>query len=335
MNPIQNRYDFLYLFDAKDCNPNGDPDADNLPRIDMQTEEGLTTDVFVKRRVRNYVYDTNPLAKRDINQYDIFIRERPFEGEVVTEYLNYYISNAKGNTPKERKQSLINNYYDIRTFGAVLSTGGKEDVDDDINNKLIEDGDKSSSKKKGGSKKKESAGTVRGPVQFTFARSFDKISQDEHGIIRVAVTTEKEAQSQKKNDREYPSTIGRKSTVPYGLYRMYGFVSVSDAIKTNFSEDDLSLLFEALRNWFDGGSGHSASKGLMHSPNCFIFRHNNALGHESSKKLFDLVEKKISLKQDKKFPRDVSDYLIPSLDEVREELQRLYNDRISLDDRSW
>ena len=191
---IKNRYDFVFLFDVKDGNPNGDPDQANLPRADAENQEGLVTDVCIKRKVRNYVTLKHELQ----SPYDIFIRQE--------NVLNTIIDSATGESTHERQKNLCENYFDIRTFGAVLSTG------------------------------KKGAGTVRGPVQFTFSRSEDRIYQSEHSITRCAVTTEEEAKKQEK--REHASTFGRKSTVSYALYRMHGFVSAVDAVKSGFSEED-------------------------------------------------------------------------------------------------
>ena len=170
----KNRYDFVFLFDVKDGNPNGDPDQANLPRVDAENQEGLVTDVCIKRKVRNYVDLKFPDDSKQKIGNEIFIRQ----GNVLATI----IDKAKGKEPKDRKQSLCQQYWDIRTFGGVLAVGEK------------------------------GAGTVRGPVQFTFSRSEDRIFQAEHTITRCAVTTEKEKENQK--EREFASTIGRKSTIP-------------------------------------------------------------------------------------------------------------------------
>lgn len=264
VNAIKNRYDFLYLFDVKDGNPNGDPDQGNLPRIDPETTFGLVTDVCIKRKVRNYIgqlYDYK-------SPNDIFIRER-------MSYLNEIIK-ASGKDIQSKQKFLRNTYFDIRAFGAVLSTGEKG----------------------------EGAGTIRGPVQLTFARSIDRIYQAEHAITRSAVTTEKEADSQ--SDREFPTTMGRKYTIPYGLYLMKGFISASDAQKSDFSEDDLKLLWESLRNAFE--HDRSAARGEMTARMLVIFKHNNHLGNARSTDLFErlIIEKK----PDIEVPRSYSDYEI-------------------------
>ncbi len=211
---IKNRYDFVFFFDVKDGNPNGDPDQVNLPRADAEDQKGLVTDVCIKRKVRNFVM----LEKtKEVDKYvpedgfDIFIRQ----GQV----LNSVIDKATGENIRDRQVNLAEKYFDIRTFGAVLATGDK------------------------------GAGTIRGPVQFTFSRSEDRIFQAEHSITRCAVTTEEDAK--KQESREYASTFGRKTTVPYALYRMHGFVSAVDAAKTKFSEEDLKLLWKSLINAFE------------------------------------------------------------------------------------
>jgi len=259
-NPIKNRYDFVYLFDVKDGNPNGDPDQANLPRVDVENQEGIVTDVCIKRKVRNYVQLKHGLR----TPFDIFIRQ----GNV----LNSLIDSAKGEKLQDRQISLCNQYFDIRTFGAVMSTGEK------------------------------GAGTVKGPVQFTFSRSEDRIYQADHSITRCAVTTEKEAESQK--EREHASTFGRKATVPYALYRMHGFISAPDAIKTGFSEIDLDLLWEALLNAFE--HDRSAARGEMNPRRLIVFRHESHLGNARSGELFErvVISKKVEL------PRKWSDYSV-------------------------
>lgn len=255
---IKYRYDFVYLFDVKDGNPNGDPDQANLPRVDAENQDGLVTDVCIKRKVRNYVQLKYKLVKPN----DIFIRQ----GNI----LNTIIDNASGNTPQERQTHICKDYYDVRTFGAVLSTGDK------------------------------GAGTVRGPVQFTFSRSEDRIYQAEHSITRCAVATEKEAKAQEK--RENASTFGRKSTVPYALYRMHGFISAVDAQKAGFSEDDLNLLWEALLNAFE--HDRSAARGEMNPRALIVFKHNNHLGSARSGELFE----KVHISKNAPLPRSWSDY---------------------------
>jgi len=257
---IKNRYDFVYIYDVKDGNPNGDPDQANLPRADAENQEGIVTDVCIKRKVRNYVTLKNGLN----SPYDIFIRE----GAV----LNNTIDNTEGEDIAERQKNLCKDYFDIRTFGAVLSTGDK------------------------------GAGTVRGPVQFTFSRSHDRIYQAEHSITRCAVATQKESDAQK--DREFASTFGRKATVPYALYRMHGFISAVDAAKSGFSENDLELLWEALINAFE--HDRSAARGEMNPRKLIIFKHDSHLGNARSGELFE----KVIIENGKDIPRDFKDYKV-------------------------
>jgi len=257
---IKNRYDFVFLFDVKDGNPNGDPDQVNLPRADAEDQHGLVTDVCIKRKVRNYVM----LEKKLIAPYDVFIRQE--------QVLNKIIDATPGENIQKRQESLCERYFDIRAFGAVLSTGDK------------------------------GAGTIRGPVQFTFSRSEDRIFQAEHSITRCAVTTEEDAKKQDK--REHASTFGRKSTVPYALYRMHGFISAADAIKTKFSEEDLKLLWKSLINAFE--NDRAAARGEMSPVKLVIFKHESHLGNDLSGKLF----KRVSIKGNSVIPRRVDDYEI-------------------------
>ena len=268
-NSIKNRYDFVFLFDVKDGNPNGDPDQANLPRVDAENQEGLITDVCIKRKVRNYVQ----LRKGKVGDDGKFVSEPGFEifirqGNILAPL----IDKTNGNTIPERQINLCKDYFDIRAFGAVLSVGDK------------------------------GAGTVRGPVQFTFSRSEDRIYQAEHSITRCVVTTEKEAKAQEK--RENASTFGRKSTVPYALYRMHGFVSAVDAQKSGFSEEDLSLLWEALLNAFE--HDRAAARGEMNPRKLIVFKHNNHLGSARSGELFD----KVQITKSSDLPRKWGDYTV-------------------------
>lgn len=262
---VKNRYDFVYFFDVRDGNPNGDPDQDNLPRLDAENQEGLVTDVCIKRKVRNYV----ELKHQHEKPYDIFIRQGTA--------LNTTIEAAQGDSPKDRQGDLCKNYFDIRTFGAVLSTG------------------------------KRPAGTVRGPVQFTFARSEDRIYQAEHSLTRCAVTTEEDKKKQDDKNREFASTFGRKNTVPYALYRMHGFVSAVDAAHCGFSEDDLALLWEALLNAFE--HDRAAARGEMNPRGLIVFKHNSHLGNARSGQLFDTVTV-AHAPQAATPPRSFADYVI-------------------------
>lgn len=266
MAEINNRIDFVYLFDVQDGNPNGDPDAGNLPRVDAETGMGLVTDVCLKRKVRNYVQ----VAKDLSDGYDIFIKEKAvLNSEIDKAHDDEDVKKAKDKTAAARL-FMCKNYYDIRTFGAVMSTG-------------------------------KNAGQVRGPIQFTFARSIDPIATAEHSITRMAVATEKEAEKQNGDNR----TMGRKATVPYGLYVCHGFISASLAKQTGFSEEDLELFFEALKNMFD--VDRSAARGLMSAQKLIVFRHDSVLGNAPANKLFDLVKIK---KNTESAPRSFSDYVV-------------------------
>ena len=266
MAEINNRIDFVYLFDVQDGNPNGDPDAGNLPRVDAETGMGLVTDVCLKRKVRNYVQVSKDLS----DGYDIFIKEKAvLNSEIDKAHDDEDVKKAKDKTAAARL-FMCKNYYDIRTFGAVMSTG-------------------------------KNAGQVRGPIQFTFARSIDPIATAEHSITRMAVATEKEAEKQNGDNR----TMGRKATVPYGLYVCHGFISSSLAKQTGFSEEDLKLFFEALKNMFD--VDRSAARGLMSAQKLIVFRHDSVLGNAPANKLFDLVKSK---KNTEAAPRSFSDYVV-------------------------
>lgn len=267
MNAIQKRYDFIILFDVKDGNPNGDPDAGNLPRVDAETGHGLITDVCLKRKVRNYV----GLKNNEQPPYGIFVKEKAILNNTIEQaYISLNIDlqkppvdpadGAKRNKPGQgqgkeidrARQFLCQNFFDIRAFGAVLSTGAN-------------------------------AGQVRGPVQFTFARSVEPVVSLEHSITRMAVATEAEAEKQGGDNR----TMGRKFTVPYGLYRAHGFISAPLAAQTGFSEADLELLWEALEQMFE--HDHSAARGLMGTRKLFIFEHSSRMGNASAQQLFDLI----------------------------------------------
>lgn len=249
MSELKNRIDFVYIFDVKDGNPNGDPDAGNLPRVDAETGMGLVTDVCLKRKVRNYVQ----IAKGLVNGFDIFIKEKAVLNTLIDNaHDDSEVKNAKDKIEAARR-FMCNNYFDIRTFGAVMSTG-------------------------------KNAGQVRGPIQFTFARSIDPIAVAEHSITRMAVATEKEAEKQDGGNR----TMGRKATIPYGLYVCHGFISANLAQQTGFSEEDLELFGEALKNMFD--VDRSAARGLMSAQKLIVFKHDSILGNAPANKLFELVK---------------------------------------------
>ncbi|HHU83522.1 MAG TPA: type I-C CRISPR-associated protein Cas7/Csd2 [Firmicutes bacterium] len=342
---IQNRYDFVILFDVKDGNPNGDPDAGNLPRVDAETGHGLVTDVCLKRKVRNYI----ALKEGYKEPYDIYIKEKAVLGRAhveafkdlgislgeesripipenivevfqeqelpegvsieeddenlvlvivadadvkrikaelkeikppaqVRKFIEANLKDVKARKPtadevdKGRKW-MCNRFYDIRTFGAVLSL-----------------------------KSAPNCGQVRGPVQFTFARSVDPIVSLEHSITRMAVATEAEAEKQGGDNR----TMGRKFTVPYGLYRAHGFISAPLANQTGFSERDLELLWEALENMFE--HDRSAARGLMGTKKLVIFKHDSKMGNAPVQQLFDAITVK---RKDEGTPaRDFNDYMV-------------------------
>jgi len=345
-NPVKNRYDFVLFFDVQDGNPNGDPDAGNLPRVDAETGQGIVTDVCLKRKVRNYVQITKSFQR----PFDIYVKEKAVLGaahvqtfkelnisvgeesrkpvpkeiydvfselslpeglalvenedesggelvvapdadkktikEWITEeklskeiasLIKAALKDAKSRKPtaeetEKGRVEMCKNFFDIRTFGAVLSL-----------------------------KSAPSCGQVRGPVQFTFGRSVEPVVTLEHSITRMAVATEAEAEKQSGDNR----TMGRKNTVPYGLYRAHGFISANLADQTKFSEDDLKLLWEALIQMFE--HDRSAARGLMSTRGLIIFEHNGALGSANAADLFD----RVSFKRTTEGPaRKFSDYEI-------------------------
>lgn len=249
MSELKNRFDFVYIFDVKDGNPNGDPDAGNLPRVDAETGMGLVTDVCLKRKVRNYVQTAKGLS----DGYDIFIKEKAVLNTLIDKAHDDSAVKAATDKTEAARMFMCKNYYDIRTFGAVMSTG-------------------------------KNAGQVRGAIQLTFARSVDAIATAEHSITRMAVATEKEAEKQGGDNR----TMGRKATVPYGLYVCHGFISANLAQQTGFSEEDLLLFWDALKNMFD--IDRSAARGLMSAQKLIVFKHDSVLGNVPANKLFDLVK---------------------------------------------
>lgn len=264
MSKLKNRIDFVYIFDVQDGNPNGDPDAGNLPRIDAETGMGLVTDVCLKRKVRNYVQ----VAKGCADGYDIFIKEKAVLDTLVNNAYDYSeVSKAPQEKKKEIAKAVMCKYYfDIRSFGAVIATSGKQD-------------------------------NIKGPIQLTFARSVNPIATMEHSITRMAVT--------KEADLEKERTMGRKATVPYGLYVCHGFISANLAKQTGFSEEDLTLFWDALKNMFD--VDRSAAHGLMSAQKLIVFKHESELGNAPANKLFNLV--KIEKNCDGS-PRSFADYTV-------------------------
>lgn len=345
MTEISKRYDFVLLFDVVDGNPNGDPDAGNLPRVDAESGNGLVTDVCIKRKVRNYV----GLTKEMVRPYDIYVKEKAVlgrahttafkelgiglgeesrikidptilvklkeislpEGLTIDEgedeqnnflvvasdadvkvikaelkelkpareikaFIESSLKGVKARKPKaeeveQGKDWMCKNFYDIRTFGAVMAL-----------------------------KSAPNCGQVRGPVQFTFARSIDPVVALEHSITRMAVATEAEAEKQSGDNR----TMGRKFTVPYGLYRAHGFISAPLAKQTGFSQEDLDLLWEALANMFE--HDRSAAHGLMATRGLYIFEHDSKMGNAHSGELFDRVS--VARKETSKAARSFADY---------------------------
>lgn len=267
-DPIKNRYEFVLLFDVKDGNPNGDPDAGNLPRIDPETGNGLVTDVCLKRKVRNYI----GLMKGEQPPFEIYIKEKAvLTLQQKKAYDSLSDEEKDGATAGEQAKAwMCKNFFDVRTFGAVMSL------------------------------KEFNCGQVRGPVQFGFARSKDRIFTVEHTITRMAVATDAEAKKQKGDNR----TMGRKFTIPYGLYEVHGFISASLAKQTGFTEDDLKLFWEALENMFD--HDRSAARGEMAAQKVIVFKHDSELGNASAHKLFDKV--RVERKDDSKPARAFSDY---------------------------
>lgn len=289
--PITNRYDFVLVFDVQDGNPNGDPDAGNLPRIDAETGRGLVTDVCLKRKVRNFVQTKFPAPDGDVAQPPnaIFVREKAVLNRAITAAWDESNKGATLKTPDDKRraeesarQRMCTTYYDIRTFGAVLSTSDKEKAGEGEDDKKL----------------RKTAGQVRGPVQLTFARSVDPIIALEHSITRMAVTNEK--------DLEKERTMGRKTTIPYGLYVAHGFISAHLAAQTGFSQTDLDLFWEALANMFE--HDRSAARGLMSTRKLVIFKHDSALGNAPAHALFDRV--KVTRMDDKKPARAFSDYIV-------------------------
>lgn len=273
---IKNRYEFVVLFDVENGNPNGDPDAGNMPRIDPESGYGLVTDVCLKRKIRNYV----EIAKEEQEGYKIYIKENiPLNrsDNLAYEYLGIDEKKAKDlkkNDPeadKKIRDFMCTNFFDIRTFGAVMTTFVKASLN---------------------------CGQVRGPVQLGFARSVDPIVSQEVTITRVAITTEKDAGNKS-------TEMGRKNIVPYGLYRVEGYISANLARKvTGFTEDDLELLWDAIINMFE--HDHSAARGKMSVRELIVFKHSKELGDCPAYKLFDAVE--VKRKEDVTYPRKYQDY---------------------------
>jgi CRISPR-associated protein Csd2 len=265
------RYDFVYLFDCKDGNPNGDPDAANSPRIDPQDMHGLVSDVCLKRKIRNFVL----LAKQGTPGYDIFVQQGSVLNDRIAEAhksLGHEIEPKSEKKKASREQvasarnEMCKRFFDVRTFGAVMSTGAN-------------------------------AGQVRGPVQLSFSRSIDPILPLDLSITRMAVTEAKEADAPNQ-------TMGRKNLIPYGLYRCHGFISAHLANEAGFSDDDLALFWQALTQMFD--HDRSASRGTMSPQKLVVFKHQTALGNAPAHKLFERVS--VQRKTDVAVGRSFADY---------------------------
>lgn len=282
---IKNRYEFVVLFDVENGNPNGDPDAGNMPRIDPESGLGLVTDVCIKRKIRNYV----ETVKEDEKGYGIYIKEdvplnksdrnackslgvEETEDKKLTEELKK-LKKSDPDVDRKLRDYMCENFYDIRTFGAVMTTFVKASLN---------------------------CGQVRGPVQLGFARSIDPIISQEVTITRVAITTEKDAENKS-------TEMGRKSIVPYGLYRLEGYISANLARKvTGFSEEDLELLWDAIINMFE--NDHSAARGKMAVRELIVFKHSKELGDCPAYKLFDAIE--VKKNDGVEYPRKYQDYTI-------------------------
>jgi CRISPR-associated protein Csd2 len=248
---LKNRYEFVMLFDVENGNPNGDPDAGNMPRVDAETSIGIVTDVCLKRKIRNYV----EVTEEGQAGYNILIKNDKALNTKFTEAyeacgLKTKVKGKDQNAVAAARDYICRNYFDVRTFGAVMSTGD------------------------------DPCGIVRGPVQINFARSVDPVLPQEITITRQALTTEAD-----KADKE--NTMGKKNFIPYGLYRAEGYVSALLANKTGFTEEDLNILWESIKNMFE--IDHSAARGKLCMRKLYVFRHDSALGNAPSYVLFDKI----------------------------------------------
>ena len=271
---VTSRYDFVYFFEVTDGNPNGDPDAGNLPRIDPETKQGLVTDVCLKRKVRNYVTE----VKQNLPEYEIYVREKAvLNNQHKRAYKALDLTPESKKLPRDERKArevtqwMCRNFYDIRTFGAVMMN-------------------------------KVNSGQVRGPIQLTFARSLDPVVSAEFSITRCAVTNEKEADKER--------TMGRKFTVPYGLYRCHGFLNATLAASTGFTAGDLELFKEALNNMFE--VDRSAARGMMSPVRCVAFKHEKRTGNARADQLFAMVKAELrpELVAESRPPRSHRDYVI-------------------------
>ena len=275
MSAIENRYEFVMLFDVENGNPNGDPDAGNLPRIDSETAHGIVTDVCLKRKIRNFV----EIYKEGEPSYNILMKsDRSLNSKFTAAYDACGLEKKnKGKNPddvEKARKYMCDNYFDVRTFGAVMSTGD------------------------------DPCGIVRGPVQINFAKSLDPVFEQDITITRQAITTDADF-----NDKGKRTEMGKKHYVPYGLYRAEGYVSAMLAQKvTGFSEDDLELLWTAIINMFE--HDRSAARGKMCMRKLYVFKHSNALGNCPAHILTDKISCTFTSTDDKRVPRSFSDYVI-------------------------
>ncbi len=278
MSTIENRYDFVFLFDCQDGNPNGDPDSDNSPRFDPETFHGLVSDVCLKRKIRDYVRYAKSAGDKAEPGYGIFVlsgntlesnQRQPFEQLTGEDKIEAKGKDTKPTDIEKARQWMCKNFFDVRAFGAVMSTT------------------------------EFNCGQVRGPVQITFARSIDRILPTEHTISRQAFTGEKDI-------KPGTGTLGRKHTIPYGLYLAHGYINPVFAAKTGFNEDDLKLLWKALANLFE--MDRSAARGTMAARGLYIFKHESKLGNAQAQRLFESI--KVEKKPDVESPRAFTDYTV-------------------------
>jgi len=270
---MNNRYDFLYIFDAQDANPNGDPDAGNLPRIDAETGQGLVTDVCIKRKIRNFIETTRPEMRIYFKEFAVHNHQH----EEAYKALDLGDPTKAKRAEKDKaREWMCQNFYDVRTFGAVMST-------------------------------KVNCGQVRGPIQISFARSIDPIVASEHAITRTSVTDEK--------DIEKERTMGRKFTIPYGLYKAQGFVNPFLADQTGFTDEDLALFFTALENAFQFDQSAARPAGSMNPRALIVFKHPTKLGNAPSHKLLEAVT--VKRKEGVEVPRAFADYEVNIPEELR------------------
>ncbi|MDY3791805.1 MAG: type I-C CRISPR-associated protein Cas7/Csd2 [Oscillospiraceae bacterium] len=275
MSAIENRYEFVMLFDVENGNPNGDPDAGNLPRIDSETAHGIVTDVCLKRKIRNFV----EIFKEGEPGYNILIKaDRSLNSKFTAAYeecgLEKKQKGKNADDVERARKYMCDNYFDVRTFGAVMSTGD------------------------------DPCGIVRGPVQINFAKSLDPVFEQDITVTRQAITTDGDF-----NDKGKRTEMGKKHYVPYGLYRAEGYISAMLAQKvTGFSEDDLELLWTAIINMFE--HDRSAARGKMCMRKLYVFKHSNALGNCPAHILTDKISCTFTPTEEKRVPRSFSDYVI-------------------------